>query len=397
MGDQIKNMMVGLVMLSACAFTIALILFLKPSVGDSRKTYEVRFSNVNGIGIGTRVMFAGKPVGEVTNLIEIKDARKERADSLGRIYFYQLTLKVDSSVVIYSNDIITIQTSGLLGEKSIAIIPEEPKPGELVRPVKKEALYAESADPLETAFYQLSKVAKSMGGTFTYLQDWLEKNGDSLATAVSSFGDVMQEANQTLKQVNNSKIIANVDQGTAYFASLMKQVRDSMQELCDAKFFTNMGSIATNIAHTTGSIANAKGTLGKLIEEDDMYMQVTSLFTKADTLMNDINHYGILFHLNKTWQRQRLQQITELNALSTPAAFRSYFEQEVQDVNLALSRLSLLLEKADQSPDKERIFENKQFAKDFAEFLREVNNLSKSVKEYNEQLVEKQYKLQDAS
>jgi phospholipid/cholesterol/gamma-HCH transport system substrate-binding protein len=236
-----------------------------------------------------------------------------------------------------------------------------------------------------------------MGGTFTYLQDWLEKNGDSLATAVSSFGDVMQEENQTLKQVNNSKIIANVDQGTAYFASLMKQVRDSMQELCDAKFFTNMGSIATNIAHTTGSIANAKGTLGKLIEEDDMYMQVTSLFTKADTLMNDINHYGILFHLNKTWQRQRLQQITELNALSTPAAFRSYFEQEVQDVNLALSRLSLLLEKADQSPDKERIFENKQFAKDFAEFLREVNNLSKSVKEYNEQLVEKQYKLQDAS
>jgi phospholipid/cholesterol/gamma-HCH transport system substrate-binding protein len=124
---------------------------------------------------------------------------------------------------------------------------------------------------------------------------------------------------------------------------------------------------------------------------------VTSLFTKADTLMNDINHYGILFHLNKTWQRQRLQQITELNALSTPAAFRSYFEQEVQDVTLALSRLSLLLEKADQSPDKERIFENKQFAKDFAEFLREVNNLSKSVKEYNEQLVEKQYKLQDAS
>lgn len=397
MGDQIKNMMVGLVMLAACAFTIALILFLKPSVGNAQKMYEVRFSNINGINIGTRVMFAGKPVGEVTNIKEIKDARKERADSLGRIYFYQLTLRVDSSVTIYSNDIITIQTSGLLGEKSVAIIPEEAKPGEIVRPVKKEVLYAESADPLEAAFYQLSKVAKSVGGTFSYLQDWLEKNGDSLACAVSSFANTMQEADLTLKQVNKSNIIANVDQGTMHFAALTKQVREAMQELCDAQFFTNMGGIASNIAHTTGSIASAKGTLGKLIEEDDMYMQVTSFLTKADTLMNDINHYGILFHLNKTWQRQRLRQITELNALSTPASFRSYFEQEVQDVNLALSRLSMLLEKAEQSPQKEAIFQNKEFTKDFAEFLREVNNLSKSVKEYNEQLVEKQHGLQDAS
>jgi len=397
MGDQIKNMMVGFVMLAACAFTIALILFLKPSVGNAQKVYDVRFSNINGIGIGTRVMFAGKPVGEVTNITEIKDARKERADSLGRVYFYQLTLRVDSSVTIYTNDIITIQTSGLLGEKSIAIIPEEAKPGEIVRPVKKETLYAESADPLEVAFYQLSKVAKSMGNTFNYLQDWLDKNGDSLACAITSFSSTMQEADRTLKQVNKSNIITNVDQGTQHFAAVTKQLRDAMQELRDHQFFTNVGNIATNISHTTGSIANGKGTLGKLIEEDNMYMQVTSFLTKADTLMNDINHYGILFHLNKTWQRQRLKQITELNALSTPAAFRSYFEQEVQDVNLALSRLSLLLEKAEQSPQKEAIFQNKQFSKDFAEFLREVNNLSKSVKDYNEQLVEKQQRLQDAS
>ncbi len=395
MGDQIKNMMVGIVMLAACAFTIALILFLKPSVGDEKKTYEVRFSNINGLGIGTRVMFAGKPVGEVVAIEEINDARKQPSDSLGRIYFYQLTIKVDSSVTIYNTDEVTIQTSGLLGEKSIGIIPSVPKAGVIVRPVKKEPIYAQSADSLEAAIYQLSNLANSMGKTFDYLHDWLGKNGDSLSQAVTSFAGTMDEADKTLKKINNSQIIEEAEKGITEFAQTMQRMQTSIKELQEGHFFTNLNTISSNVSQTTSSIATGKGTLGKLIEQDDMYMQVTSLFTKADTMMNDINHYGILFHLNKTWQRDRLQQITLLNSLDTPSSFKEYFEQEVQDVNLAMSRLSLLLEKAEKNPQKEVIFKNGQFSKDFAEFLREVDALAKNVRLYNEELVQMQYKAEN--
>ncbi len=388
MGDQIKNMMVGIVMLAACAFTIALILFLKPSVGDEKKTYEVRFSNINGLSVGTRVMFAGKPVGEVVAIEEIRDARKQPSDSLGRVYFYQLTLKVDSSVTIYNTDEVTIQTSGLLGEKSIGIIPRTPKPGEIVRPIKKEPIYAESADSLETAVHQLSGLAVSMGKTFDYLHDWLQKNGDSLSHAVTSFGSTMDQADKTLQKVNNSQIIEQTEKGITEFAGTMTRMQNSIKELQDGLFFTNLNTVTSNICQTTSSIATGKGTLGKLIEQDDMYMQITSLFTKADTMMNDINHYGILFHLNKTWQRDRLQQITLLNSLNTPASFKKYFEQEVQDVNLAMSRLSMLLEKAEKNPEKQAIFKNSRFTKDFAEFLREVDALAKNVRLYNEELVQ---------
>lgn len=395
MGDQIKNMMVGIVMLAACAFTVALILFLKPSVGDEKKAYEVRFSNINGIGIGTRVMFAGKPVGEVVDVTEIANARKEPSDSLGRIYFYQLTLKVDSSVTIYNTDVITIQTSGLLGEKSIAIIPSTPKAGVIVRPIKKEVIYAQSADPLETAFYQISNLATTMDKTFEYLHDWLQKNGDSLSKAVTSFTDTMDQIDTTMIKVNQSQIIEEAQKGITQFALTMERMQNSIKELQEGHFFTNLNEVASNVSQTTKSIATGKGTLGKLIEEDDTYMQVTSLLTKADTVMNDINHYGILFHLNKTWQRERLQQITLLNSLNTPTSFKEYFEQEVQDVNLAMSRLSMLLERADKSPQKQAIFKNGQFTKEFAEFLREVDTLAKNVKLYNEELVQMQYKAEN--
>src|SRR3990167_9348041 len=130
MGEQTKNMLIGLFVIVACVTIVWLIMFLKPSVGDGKQTLYVRFANINQINVGTRVLFAGKPIGEVVAIQEINDARKKPlSDVLGEIYYFQLVLKIDSSVHVYDTDEITVQTSGLLGEKSIAIIPKVPPKG----------------------------------------------------------------------------------------------------------------------------------------------------------------------------------------------------------------------------------------------------------------------------
>ncbi len=388
MGDQIKNMLVGLVMLAACAFTISLILFLKPSVGNGEKTYHVRFSNINGLGDGTRVMFSGKPVGEVVSVTEIPDARAQPSDPFGRVYFYELTLKVDSSVTIYNTDVISIQTSGLLGEKSIAIIPVTPAKNIIPKPVGSEPIYAQSADPLETALSELSQLANEMEGTFRYLNDWLNKNGNTLAEAVSSFKGALTEAEKTLASVNQSNLIGAAKEGITNFSNAMQKIDASLATMENGQFFNNLNQIAGSVQEITGAIASGKGTLGKLIQEDGMYLRVASLLNKADTMMNDINHFGILFHLNKTWQRERLQKITLMSSLETPTAFKNFFTEEVESVNLALARLSMLIDKAEKSPKKQEIFKDKQFSKDFTQFLKEVEQLSDNIKLYNEELVE---------
>ncbi len=388
MGDQIKNMLVGLVMLAACAFTISLILFLKPSVGNGEKTYQVRFSNINGLGDGTRVMFSGKPVGEVVSVTEIPDARAQPSDPFGRVYFYELTLKVDSSVTIYNTDLITIQTSGLLGEKSIAIVPVTPAKNIIPKPVGNEPIYAQSADPLETALSELSQLANEMEGTFRYLNDWLNKNGDTLSEAISSFKGALDETEKAIASINQSNLIGTAKEGITHFSNAMEKIDASLATMENGQFFNNVNQIAGSVQEITGAIANGKGTLGKLIQEDGMYLRVSSLLNKADTMMNDINHFGILFHLNKTWQRERLQKITLMSSLETPTAFKNFFTEEVESVNLALARLSMLIDKAEKSPKKQEIFKDKQFSKDFTQFLKEVENLSDNIKLYNEELVE---------
>ncbi len=356
MGDQIKNMLVGLLMIAACAFTISLILFLKPSVGDGKKTYTVRFSNINGIGVGTRVMFAGKPVGEVVSVHEITEARKNKADEDGHVYFYQLVLKVDSSVTIYNTDSVGIQTSGLLGEKSIAIIPKIPVHGMVQKPIGKEPIYAQSTDPLETAFTELSNLADEMEGTFKYLNKWLNAHGETMADALHSFKDTMDQAEKALQTVNDSGVIQSAKKGIDHFADVM------------------------------GDISSGKGTIGKLVTDDNMYLQFSAILSKGNTMMNDINQYGFLFHLNKSWQRQRLQKSKFISELDSPASFKNYFQNEVDDINTAMARLSMVIEKANTSQNKTKILHDKQFSKDFAALLKEVEQMASNLKMYNEEL-----------
>ena len=138
----------------------------------------------------------------------------------------------------------------------------------------------------------------------------------------------------------------------------------------------------------TQDIADGKGSLGKLTKDDDFYLRMTSVMSKLNTTMNDINHYGLMFNLNKSWQRQRAQRVTALNALNSPDKFKRYFQDEVDDINTSMARISMLIDKAEQLPEKERIQQNEQFRRDFAELLRLSDEMSDNLKLYNQQLVE---------
>lgn len=396
MGEQTKNMLIGIFVVAACFLTVSLIMFLKPSVGDGKQTIYVRFSNINKISVGTRVMFAGKPVGEVVGIDEIYDARKSPStDMLGRIYFYQLILKIDSSVKVYDTDEISIQTSGLLGEKSIAITPKAPPKGVTPKPVTAQPIYAESVDPIENAFVELSELSNDLEVTIKEVNRWIQKNGDDLANAFRSFGGAMDQVKVAVKSVNDLQLIDVVKTSFQNFSNTVCDIQDAIHQLNRADVFGNTGIIMKNLKGATHSydligqdIAQGKGTLGKLITGDDLYLRLTAVMSKVNTLMNDINHYGILFHLNKSWQRQRAQKFTVLNALDNPQSFKSYFETEVDEITTAMSRLSSLIDKAELSPEKEEILSDEKFREDFAELLRQADALSDSLRLYNQQLIE---------
>jgi phospholipid/cholesterol/gamma-HCH transport system substrate-binding protein len=333
MSNSIKNFIIGLFLLSSVGVLVGLVMFLRPSVGDEKQTLLVRFSSVNKINVGTRVLFAGKAIGEVTAINEIYHARETQpTDSLGRLYIYQLTLKIDSNVHVYSTDEICMQTSGLLGEKSIAIIPRVPPKGitpELI--TDKTPFYADSVDPLENTLNRMSDISNKLDTTVGLVKNWFIANEPKLSQSVSSFDAALR-----------------------------------------------------HVDHICKDISSGQGTLGKLVKADDMYLRMTAVMSKADTMMNDINNYGILFHLNKTWQRANARRISQLNALETPVAFKDYFQTEVDRINMSMERISMLIEKA-RADEKQSVLESPVFRDNFAELLRQVDGMSDNLRLYNQQ------------
>lgn len=406
MPDKVKNILIGIFVVTAIISSIYLILFLKPTIGDGEHILKVRFSNISGINIGTQVTLAGKPIGEVVDIKVVQSAREDPTDELGRVYFYQLTLKVDSSVEVYNTDEITIATTGLMGEKSVGIIPKAPKKGVIPKNVTNEIIYAQSIEPLENVMYQMSNLATKMEEAIGNIDVWFVENQDELSDAVKNFAGTMKEIENMVGSVNKEQLISSIKESVSNFSKNMQMISESLKEIQDREMIAKLDTILenfadaseyiktdgtqilTNVNKITKDIADGKGTIGKFIKNDDFYLRMVAVLSKIDTLMNDVNHYGVLFQYDKNWQRIRTKRANILNALETPKEFKNYFESEVDCVTTSLSRISLLLQKAEDPKEKQKILSSAPFQKDFLDLLRQVEHLLDSLKLYNEQLNE---------
>ncbi|NGX31052.1 MAG: hypothetical protein K940chlam8_00411 [Chlamydiae bacterium] len=409
--EQLKSILIGFFIIASCSLIIWMLLFLHPSLGDGKQVLRVRFSDVNQINIGTRVNFAGKPIGQVTEITTVKNARQiGKVDELDQIYIYQLTFHIDSKVKIYTTDEITIQTSGLLGEKSIAIIPEIPKPGETPALVTDQILYAKSYGQIESILFQIEQLGIKLGKTVDEMLDILEENRDNIDGAIAGIRNTFQNAGDIFAEAKQEQIVAQ----TSHVLDNMTQITDGISQENVTTIVNNMATVSqtlgnasediqdtirnarsmtregqetfANLSDITDNIKQGKGSIGKLLESDDFYLRVISIMSKIDTLMNDVNHYGVLFNLNKEWQRTRTKRFEELKSIQNPKEFKAYLNQEVDSITVALARISVLLDKAKTSQDKESIFRSEMFQKDFRYLLDVVDDFEDILKMYNQNL-----------
>jgi len=330
MSDQMKNMMIGIFVIAAFSIIVFMLMFLHPYIGDEGQILRVRFTDIDKVSVGTRVLFAGKPIGEVVNIKEIEEARLQRKERKGDIYVYELELAVDSDVRIYNTDKISLRTSGLLGEKSVSIDPEPPEPGQTLRQVNGEIIYAEQVGSVEDTFAEFKQVAD------------------------------------------------RVDQA-------LDQVSEALTELKEGDFWENLAGTVAATREVAENIQKGEGTLGRLLNDEDMYLKTSSVMSKAETIMDDVNHYGILFHNDKGWQRLRARRLNLLQKLSTPQEFRNYFNDEINQINTSLSRVGMVLDKTECYPC---LMDDKEFSKVYAELLRRVVDLEEALQMYNMQVVE---------
>lgn len=386
MTNQLKNIIIGLFVISACVIVIFLLLFLHPSTGDQGEILHVRFADIDKVNVGTRVTFAGKPVGEVTEIKEIALDRNGPKDKGNHVYVYELTLSIDSGVKVYNTDEITLRTSGLLGERSVAIFPIAPPEGvtpELLN--SKDTIYATQVGSVEETMKEFKEVADKLDVTLdnvtAILQD-IQKQ--EIVTKVSQ---VLENARDITAAINKpeqlTSIINNVQDFTQQLVTRLPKSWDRLDAALDHAY--NASESAKTIFV---DVQAGKGSAGKILVSDDMYLRLTSILSKGETVMNDINHYGLMFNQDKDWQRLRARRANLLMKLRNPQEFRNFFNDEVDQISTSLQRVNTVLEKsAEMYPCFSQAY-NPEFTKVYSELMRRVQDIETSLKMYDEQLVD---------
>ena len=394
MPDQVKNIIIGLFVLAALSIIVFIILFLHPTTGDEGQVLYVRFADIDKINVGTRVTLAGKPIGEVVAIREIQKGRMGISDDYGHLYIYELKLLVDSHVKIYDTDQVSARTSGLLGEKSVAIMPVALKPGEKADPVDPgEVLYATEAGSVEDTMKDFKEVADKLDIALDNVNLILEDVRKE--EVVRKISETVQNLNDITASLNRPEdleaIVTNLEEFTSILATRLPPSWDTIDEalggLNDAS-----SSLRKTMANADLIITNTKageGTVGKLFVSDDAYLRVNSLLSKGETVMNDINHYGLLYHTDKGWQRLRARRMNLLEKLSTPQEFRNYFNDEIDQISTSISRVSMVLDKVEFCTFDCgcNVGDDPDFVKVFGELLRRVTMMEEELQMYNQQLI----------
>lgn len=388
MPASLKNILIGIFVIAAIGVIIFMLLFLHPSVGDNAKTLRILFTDIDKVNVGTRVTFAGKPVGEVVSIAELPEVRTGRMSKHGDVYVYELVLKVDSGVDIFNTDDITLRTSGLLGERNIEITPRPLIPGEKLQNIESQVLYAEQTTSVEDTMKQIGELSKKFGTALDDVHSMMEEI--KREEVIRKLSDSAQNVLDITKALNQPE---NLRQTVENIHRLTEKALDSwktVDETLDA-FRTTASQAATFTGTANQMIEHArqgKGTLGQLVMGDDLYLRLKSIFHKGEVVMNDINHYGILFHLDKRWQRLQASRLRLLEKLSCPDEFARYFNDEMDQISASLSRVSVVLNESECYPQS--LLNNPAFTQRFAELLKRVENMEDSLKMYNEQVIDQE-------
>jgi phospholipid/cholesterol/gamma-HCH transport system substrate-binding protein len=383
--EQGRNLIIGVFFIAAICISVWMILFLHPTVGDQDQVIKVRFSNLEKIKLGTRVTYAGRPMGQVTAIERLTPTLAQKLDPEGNFYIWQLDLAIDSGLKIHSTDDIQPRSTGLFGERDIAILPKQPPKGVKPELITTQVIYAQG-DPMDNALAKVGTLADRMGCAVDKICEVLTENKTvfhdtlvALKNAATSFNKIMEEADE-------QDMVTSVTEAFDNMGLFMISIKKDIDKLSKGEFFENLAETSSNMKNVTGDIKDGKGTVGRMLKDEDLYLRLQSVMGKGETLMNNVNNYGFLFHANRNWKRENQHYKLSSDCMCSPTALRDYFDCEIDKIQNTLSSVQTTIDETRCECPASALANNPCFVQEFQYLLMQVSQLQAELQAYTEQL-----------
>lgn len=302
----------GVLAVVTLALLFATINYLKGHTFSHTHKFYALFNKVNGIQQGTKVLWNGMTVGRV-NRISVNEAYKIRVD-----------FEVDDDIPVPKGSKVSIQGDAIFGASKVVILPSDDKTlaksGEELQGVVQEDMMNKltiKLDPLsqklEHAITNIDTLVSKLNKVFNEqnqvnIQQILQGMKATLATlnaTTQKLNDAVskEQLQNIMKKIESS--LTNLEQNNQNISRIMSNSATATDtlKLTLAKINNNL-----NLTQKTlEKINNEQGSIGKLLNDKQLYENLSHSARDLDSLLIDLKrnpkryvHFSLLGKKDKT-------------------------------------------------------------------------------------------------
>lgn len=283
-----KELKVGILVIAAVALLVFGYNFLKGNnLLNSSRTFYAVYDNVEGLSASAPVTINGYQVGTVTDIRFV-----DSGDLL-------VTFNFNSDFEFPKESVAQIYGGGLIGGKSIQIELDKDsdvmaKSGDTLQSAVEEGLIElvnEKLTPLKDKITNAVVEVDSLLKSINYVLDMdtrnnLKKSIENLSGTLGSLNSSSSDIESVLK-VNKDKINNSIDKFSQTADNLYK-FSDTLSQIELNKIVQNADETISNLNEFSDKLNNGEGSISKLLNDDQFYLNLENATKEMEELMRDI-------------------------------------------------------------------------------------------------------------
>ena len=257
--------------------------------GEAR-SFKVEYSKIGGLNEASSVTINGLKVGKVDN-IEFNTTQEKRGHLI-------VSFSVENDFEFSKNSVVKIYSPNPLSGSNLAIIPnydgETAISGDTLQGEMEESLFTSIGEKLNPIQSKLERVLVSADTLFQRVNQVLDKStSNSIKRTVKGLEYTITDMRKTLNSVNSL-----LDSSAVEFNLTVKNTRkitENLSKVSDTLANSNIGEIMrkaemtlTSVNSLLDGIDNGKGSLGKFVNDDAMYNNLTNVSKELEELLREM-------------------------------------------------------------------------------------------------------------
>ena len=287
-----KEVKVGLLAVVAIAFLYVGFSFLKGiDFFNPSNTYYVLYDNVDGLTESNPVKVNGYRIGRVNSISLLQDGPSTKM---------LVALEVDDDLLLYENSFALLEDDGLLGGKSITLnihkggrVLNDEDTLRGVVDVALSQMIRDKADPIiaevDTTLTRVNNILGGLSGSGERVESAV---GDLQETA-SMLRYIVLENRRDINAITNNirgltDALNDPQTGIKPFMLQLNQLADSLNSMELKQTVANANQAIANLQQITEQLQAGQGSLGKLLQDDSLYVNLNKSSADLDRLLIDL-------------------------------------------------------------------------------------------------------------